>query len=102
MLTRHAFGATGFESSRILFGAAALAAMKPERVEQTLSLLEREGVNHIDTAAGYGDSELNLQVGSPIIGPRSFSRRRRQNVAVPRRVPGSKTRFRGWVWTNST
>ena len=60
MLARRAFGATGFESSRVLFGAAALAAMKPARVEQTLALLEREGVNHIDTAAGYGDSELNL------------------------------------------
>jgi aryl-alcohol dehydrogenase-like predicted oxidoreductase len=60
MLTRRAFGATGFESSRVLFGAAALAAMKPARIEQTLELLEREGVNHIDTAAGYGDSELNL------------------------------------------
>jgi len=44
----------------VLFGAAALAAMKPARVEQTLEMLEREGVNHIDTAAGYGDSELNL------------------------------------------
>ena len=60
MLARRAFGATGFESSRVLFGAAALAAMKPARIEQTLALLEREGVNHIDTAAGYGDSELNL------------------------------------------
>jgi aryl-alcohol dehydrogenase-like predicted oxidoreductase len=60
MLTKRAFGATGFESSRVLFGAAALAAMKPARIEQTLALLEREGVNHIDTAAGYGDSELNL------------------------------------------
>lgn len=60
MLTRNAFGATGFESSRVLFGAAALAAMKPARIEATLALLEREGVNHIDTAAGYGDSELNL------------------------------------------
>jgi len=60
MLTKRAFGATGFESSRVLFGAAALAAMKPARVEQTLEMLEREGVNHIDTAAGYGDSELNL------------------------------------------
>jgi aryl-alcohol dehydrogenase-like predicted oxidoreductase len=60
MLTKRAFGATGFESSRVLFGAAALAAMKPARIEETLTLLEREGVNHFDTAAGYGDSELNL------------------------------------------
>jgi aryl-alcohol dehydrogenase-like predicted oxidoreductase len=34
--------------------------MKPARIEETLALLEREGINHIDTAAGYGDSELNL------------------------------------------
>lgn len=34
--------------------------MKPQRVEQTLATLERYGVNHIDTAASYGDSELNL------------------------------------------
>jgi aryl-alcohol dehydrogenase-like predicted oxidoreductase len=60
MIEKRAFGATGFESSCVLFGAAALAAMKPARVEQTLALIEREGVNHIDTAAGYGDSELNL------------------------------------------
>ena len=60
MIEKRPFGATGFESSCVLFGAAALAAMKPARVEQTLALIEREGVNHIDTAAGYGDSELNL------------------------------------------
>jgi aryl-alcohol dehydrogenase-like predicted oxidoreductase len=60
MIEKRAFGATGFESSRVLFGAAALASMKSARVEQTLALIEREGVNHIDTAASYGDSELNL------------------------------------------
>jgi aryl-alcohol dehydrogenase-like predicted oxidoreductase len=60
MIQKQAFGATGFESSRVLFGAAALAAMKPARVEQTLDRIEAAGINHIDTAAGYGDSELNL------------------------------------------
>ena len=54
------FGSTGFASTRILFGAAALAGMKPARVEKTLGMLEQFGVNHIDTAASYGDSELNL------------------------------------------
>jgi aryl-alcohol dehydrogenase-like predicted oxidoreductase len=61
MIQKRPFGRTGFESSRILFGAAALAAMKPQRVEATLAMLERYGVNHIDTAASYGDSELNLR-----------------------------------------
>jgi aryl-alcohol dehydrogenase-like predicted oxidoreductase len=60
MISTQPFGQTGFESSRILFGAAALAGMKPARVEVTLQLLERYGVNHIDTARSYGDSELNL------------------------------------------
>ncbi|MFP6656003.1 MAG: aldo/keto reductase [Myxococcota bacterium] len=60
MIEKQAFGTTGFESSRVIFGAAALAAMKPARVEQTLTLIEGAGLNHIDTAAGYGDSELNL------------------------------------------
>lgn len=60
MISTAPYGETGFHSTRILFGAAALAGMKPARVERTLALLERFGVNHIDTAASYGDSELNL------------------------------------------
>jgi aryl-alcohol dehydrogenase-like predicted oxidoreductase len=60
MIQTHPFGSTGFESSRILFGAAALAAMKPARVEATLDLIDRYGINHIDVAASYGDAELNL------------------------------------------
>ena len=60
MISTLPYGSTGFDSTRILFGAAALAGMKPERVERTLEVLERFGVNHIDTAASYGHSELNL------------------------------------------
>lgn len=60
MLPTRPFGSTDFHSSRVLFGAAALAGMKPARVEATLTTVERFGVNHIDTAASYGDSELNL------------------------------------------
>ncbi|HEX2464347.1 MAG TPA: aldo/keto reductase, partial [Thermoanaerobaculia bacterium] len=32
----------------------------PERSERVLSILLEHGINHIDTAAGYGDSELHL------------------------------------------
>lgn len=60
MISQKSFGSTGFESSRVLFGAAALAFMKPARAERTFELLERYGVNHIDVAASYGDAELNL------------------------------------------
>jgi aryl-alcohol dehydrogenase-like predicted oxidoreductase len=60
MIATQRFGSTGFESTRVLFGAAALAAMKPARVEATLDLIDRYGINHIDVAASYGDAELNL------------------------------------------
>jgi aryl-alcohol dehydrogenase-like predicted oxidoreductase len=54
------FGRTGHDSSRIIFGAAALASMRQERADGLLALLLAHGVNHLDTAAGYGDSELRI------------------------------------------
>jgi aryl-alcohol dehydrogenase-like predicted oxidoreductase len=61
MLPTHPFGATGHHSSRVIFGAAALGGMSPERAEATLDTAFAGGVNHIDTAAGYGASEDRLQ-----------------------------------------
>jgi aryl-alcohol dehydrogenase-like predicted oxidoreductase len=54
------FGRTGHESTRAIFGAAALASVSHAEAEQTLELLLEHGVNHIDTAASYGDAELRL------------------------------------------
>lgn len=54
------FGSTGHESTRTIFGAAALGAMSEERAAATLALVEEHGINHLDTAIGYGDSELRL------------------------------------------
>lgn len=54
------FGQTGHTSARIIFGAAALGAMKQERADQVLETLLEYGINHIDTAAMYGDAELRL------------------------------------------
>jgi len=59
-LDRTPFGRTGHHSSRVIFGAAALYSMKQERADRLLDLLLEFGVNHIDTAADYGDSELRL------------------------------------------
>ncbi len=47
-------------SSRVLFGAAALAGGTPERAWEVLDRAMEVGVNHLDTAASYGRSELNL------------------------------------------
>ena len=60
MIERAEFGRTGHQSSRVIFGAAALGRMRQERADEVLANLPRFGVNHIDTAAAYGDSELRL------------------------------------------
>ncbi len=60
MIERIPFGHTGHDSSRTLFGAAALGAMKQDRADATLAKLDQFGVNHIDVAASYGDAELRL------------------------------------------
>lgn len=45
----------------MLFGAAALGGMSPDRAAQTLDVVDAAGINHIDTAASYGASEDRLQ-----------------------------------------
>lgn len=54
------FGSTGHRSTRLVFGAAALGAMSQERADATLAAVHDWGINHIDTAADYGDSEERL------------------------------------------
>jgi aryl-alcohol dehydrogenase-like predicted oxidoreductase len=60
MIATLPFGRTGHESTRTIFGAAALARVTQDDADRTLDLLERHGVNHIDVAASYGDAELRL------------------------------------------
>ncbi|HYS18657.1 MAG TPA: aldo/keto reductase [Candidatus Binatia bacterium] len=60
MIERRPFGRTGHLSSATLFGGAALARASQADADRTLDLLLRYGVNHIDTAARYGDSELRI------------------------------------------
>ena len=60
MLATAPFGRTGHDSTRVIFGAAALGGMRQERADQVLSTLIEHGVNHLDTAASYGDSELRI------------------------------------------
>ena len=60
MIAHAPFGRTGHTSSRVIFGAAALGSMRQERADELLAVLLAAGVNHIDTAASYGDSELRV------------------------------------------
>jgi aryl-alcohol dehydrogenase-like predicted oxidoreductase len=75
MIETAEFGRTGHESSRVIFGAAALGRMRQERADELLDALLEFGVNHIDTAAGYGDSELR-------VAPWMVSHRRRFFLAT--------------------
>src|SRR5438309_4388305 len=60
MVPRAPFGSTGHESRRTLFGAAALGRASEAESERALELVLRYDLDHIDTAASYGDSELRL------------------------------------------
>lgn len=54
------FGRTNHMSTRTLFGAAAFGKVTQAEADATMDVLMSYGVNHIDTAASYGDSELRL------------------------------------------
>lgn len=60
MIEKLSFGRTGHQSARTIFGAAALARMNQDRSNAVLETVRRFGLNHIDTAASYGESELRL------------------------------------------
>ena len=54
------FGRTGHESSRIIFGGAALSRTSQADADRAYDALVAAGVNHIDVAASYGDAELRV------------------------------------------
>ncbi len=54
------FGRSGHQSTRTIFGGAALAHVTQQEADQALELLLRYGVNHLDVAASYGDAELHI------------------------------------------
>ncbi|MCB8925916.1 MAG: aldo/keto reductase [Ardenticatenaceae bacterium] len=60
MIEKIPFGRTGHNSTRTLFGGAAFWGTPQEEANKTLDLLLEYGVNHIDTAASYGDAELRI------------------------------------------
>lgn len=60
MITQLMFGRTGHMSTRTLFGSAALARVTQAEADRTLEVLLRYDINHIDTAASYGDAELRI------------------------------------------
>jgi aryl-alcohol dehydrogenase-like predicted oxidoreductase len=60
MIPSALFGSTGHDSRRTLFGAAALGKVTDAEADRALELVLRYDLNHLDTAASYGDSELRI------------------------------------------
>jgi aryl-alcohol dehydrogenase-like predicted oxidoreductase len=51
-------GRLGRENSVLIFGGAALSEVDEDVADRAISLALEAGVDHFDTAADYGDSEL--------------------------------------------
>jgi len=63
MIGKKAFGKTGHESTRVIYGAAGLGRASPQDVDKTLEVLLAYGINHIDVAAGYAGGESEKRLG---------------------------------------
>lgn len=59
-IERIPFGRTGHDSARTIFGAAALGRTTEAEARPAFDLILRYGIDHLDTAASYGDSELRI------------------------------------------
>jgi aryl-alcohol dehydrogenase-like predicted oxidoreductase len=53
-------GRIGHESTVLIYGGAALFRVAEEVADSSIQLALDAGINHFDTAADYGDSELHL------------------------------------------
>jgi aryl-alcohol dehydrogenase-like predicted oxidoreductase len=59
------FGRTGHLSTRAIFGAAAFYTATQAQADPVLDILLEYGINHIDTAASYGEAEKRLRPWMP-------------------------------------
>ena len=60
MIDRQPFGRTGHWSTRTILGGAAFWRTTQDESDATLDLALGCGVNHVDTAADYGESERRI------------------------------------------
>jgi aryl-alcohol dehydrogenase-like predicted oxidoreductase len=90
MIETMPFGRTGHDSTRVIFGAAALGAVTQDEADQTMELVRRHGINHLDTAASYGDAELRL-------GPWMATHRSEYFLATK---TGERSRDEAWAEIN--
>jgi predicted aldo/keto reductase-like oxidoreductase len=60
MIDKRKFGSTGHMSTGIIFGAYAVAHCSQMEADETLKVLQKYSINHIDTARSYGESEVRV------------------------------------------
>src|SRR5829696_6317869 len=90
-------GRLGRENSVLIFGGAALSQVSEEEADRAISLALEAGVDHFDTAADYGDSELHYGRWMPEIRNRIFLSSKtgqRDKDAARRQIEASLERLR--------
>src|SRR5215211_4836440 len=90
-------GRLGRMNSVLIFGGAALSEVTEEEADRAISLSLEAGVNHFDTAADYGDSELHYGRWMPEIRDGIFLSTKtgeREKAAAARQIRASLERLR--------
>ena len=90
-------GRLGKENSVLIFGGAALGEVTEEVADRAISLALEAGVDHLDTAADYGDSELHYGRWMEEIRERIFLSTKtgdRERDAAKRSIHNSLERLR--------
>ncbi|MGI8859475.1 MAG: aldo/keto reductase [Rubrobacteraceae bacterium] len=90
-------GRTGRENSVLIFGGAALGEVTEEAADRAISQALEAGIDHFDTAADYGDSELQYGRWMPEIRDRIFLSTKtgdREKDAAKRSIHNSLERLR--------
>jgi aryl-alcohol dehydrogenase-like predicted oxidoreductase len=85
------------ENSVLIFGGAALSEVSEEEADRAISLALEAGIDHFDTAADYGDSELHYGRWMPGIRDRVFLSTKtgeRDGDAARRQIEASLERLR--------
>lgn len=71
-MERRRLGRLGHMSSVLIYGGAALADVSQKIADDSIRQALAAGINHFDTAAGYGESEVRLGAWMPRIRDRIF------------------------------
>jgi aryl-alcohol dehydrogenase-like predicted oxidoreductase len=90
-------GRLGRMNSVLIFGGAALSEVSEEEADRAVALALEAGVDHFDTAADYGDSELHYGRWMPEIRDRIFLSTKtgeRDREAARRQIEASLERLR--------